>query len=179
MNFFPYEAVEIPRNSKGLVAADSASLKEFWAQVDQQVVEGLSAAIGCYIFSIRTSRGSLPWYVGRAEKQQFRKECFTSHKLNHYNNAIAGRKGTPLLTLVAKVTPGDYFAKPSGSGHRDIQLLENMLIASCIQRNNQLANVKDTKLLREMSVPGLINNSQGKDAESVRSFRTLLGVRSA
>ena len=179
MNFFPYDPVKIPRNSKGLVAADSVTLKRFWEEVDAQIEEGLSSAVGCYIFSIRAGKGSLPWYVGRAEKQQFRKECFTSHKLNHYNNAIAGRKGTPLLTLVAKLTPGEYFVKPSGSGHRDIQFLESMLITACVQRNGELFNVKDTKLLREMSVPGLINNSQGKDPGSVRKFRSLLGVRSA
>lgn len=179
MNFFPYEPVEIPRNSNRLIAADAASMKDFWAEAERHLEEGVSAAVGCYIFSIRAGKGSLPWYVGCAEKQSFRKECFTSHKLNHFNNAVASRQGRPMLTLVAKLTPRERFAKPSGNGHRDIQLLENMLIATCVQRNSELFNVRDTKLLREMSVPGLINNSLGKDPERVRQFRKLLGTSKA
>lgn len=176
MNFFPYEPIEVPRAENGLVAGDSGTLREFWEDADSRIAADISRAVGCYIFSIRAGRGSLPWYVGCAEKQQFRNECFTNHKLNHYNNAIAGRKGTPLLTLVPKLTPRDQFAKPSSNGHRDVQLLENLLISACIQRNSDIFNIKDTKLLREMSVPGLINNSRGKDPASVNEFRKLLGA---
>ena len=99
MNFVPHSAIEIPRQINGLIAADKESLSSFWSLVESEHEEGISGSIGCYIFSIRAGKGILPWYVGLAEKQSFRKECFTSHKLNHYNNAIAKRKGTPLLTL--------------------------------------------------------------------------------
>ena len=175
MNFFPHVAVEIPRQENGLIAGDKSSLADFWHTFDTEE-DDLSSGIGCYIFSIRAGKGSLPWYVGIAEKQTFRKECFAPHKLNHFNNAIASRKGTPILTLIAKYTPKHKIVFPNGNEHRDIQFLESMLISTCLRRNPDLYNVRDTKLLREMIVPGLVNTPQGKSFTSVTEFRELIGV---
>lgn len=176
MNFFPHTPFEVPRQSNGLIAGDKDSLTEMWSRVDTELEDGLSGSIGCYIFSIRAGKGILPWYVGLAEKQTFRKECFTSHKLVHYNNVIANRKGTPLLTLIAKYTPTGKSISPTGGEHRDIQFLETMLISSCLGRNADLYNVRDTKLLREMVVPGLLNTPPGKGHTSVTDFRALIGA---
>lgn len=176
MNFFPHSSIEIKRQSNGLIAADKESLATFWSRVETELGDGLSGAIGCYIFSIRAGKGCLPWYVGLAEKQSFRKECFTSHKLVHYNNAIAKRKGTPLLTLIVKYTPSGKIINPTGNVHCDVQYLETMLIANCLGRNADLYNVRDTKLLREMVVPGLLDNPQGKASASVSDFMSLIGA---
>ena len=176
MNFFPYCPIAIPRQSNGLIAADKTSIDAFWSKADEELSEGLSASIGCYIFSIRAGKGALPWYVGLAEKQSFRRECFTSHKLVHYNNAIAKRKGTPLLTLIVKRTPRGRLISPTGNEHRDIQFLEAMLISSCLGRNADLYNKRDTKLLREMVVPGMLNTPKGKEPTSVSAFRSLVGA---
>jgi hypothetical protein len=176
MKFFPYSPISMPKGTNGLIAGDKYSISEFWSRVDEDLDEGLSNAVGCYIFSIRAGKGIKPWYVGLAAKQPFRKECFTSHKLNHYNQAIASRKGTPVLTLIPKCTKGARYAKASGSGHLDIQFLETMLIGACIRRNADLLNIRDTKLLREMSVPGLLNNSKGRGHSSVTEFKDLLGL---
>ena len=176
MNFLPHTPIEIPRQHSGLIAADKQSMTEFWSRVEAELEEGLSGAIGCYIFSIRAGKGALPWYVGLAERQSFRKECFTSHKLVHYNNAIASRKGTPLLTLISKYTPKGKTVNPTGNQHRDIQFLEAMLVSSCLGRNGDLYNVRDTKMLREMVVPGLLNTPAGKTPSSVSQFRTLIGA---
>ncbi|RYY84788.1 MAG: hypothetical protein EOO15_18560 [Chitinophagaceae bacterium] len=176
MIFYPHVAVEVPRQSNGLIAADKASLAGFWAEIDEGIAEGLSGAIGCYIFSIRAGKGSRPWYVGLAEKQSFKKECFTPHKINHYNNAIASRKGTPMLTLLAKYTRNDKLVSPTGSSHRDIQNVETMLIANCLRKNPDLLNMRDTKLLREMIVRGMLNDVKGKPTASIMSFKTLIGA---
>ena len=175
MNFFPHCSVEIKRQANGLISADKQSLAAFWSHVDTEIHDGLSGAIGCYIMSIRAGKGVLPWYVGLAEKQSFRKECFTSHKLVHYNNAIAKRKGTPLLTLIAKHTPKGKLVNPTGNDHRDVQFLETMLISSCLWRNPDLYNARDTKMLLEMVVPGLLNTPKGKAVTSVSDFRALIG----
>ena len=176
MHFYPHSSIEITKQKNGLIADDKVSLTDFWNNVDNGYEDGLSGAIGCYIFSIRAGKGVLPWYVGLAEKQSFRKECFTSHKLKHYNNAIASRKGTPLLTLVAKYTPKKKLVGPTGNEHRDIQFLEAMLIANCLSRNEALFNARATKLLREMVVPGMLNTPRGKTSTSVETFRTLIGA---
>jgi hypothetical protein len=176
MNFFPHTSIEIPRQIHGHVAADKESMSLFWMSVDAQLEEGLSGAIGCYIFSLRAGRGILPWYVGLAEKQSFRKECFTSHKLVHYNNVLANQRGTPMITFISKYTPGGKLLNPTGNQHRDIRFLERMLISNCLQRNIYVSNARDTKLLREMVVPGLLNTPMGMPYSSVSAFKNLIGV---
>ena len=148
----------------------------FWATVDSPTEDGVSGSIGCYIFSVRAGRGILPWYVGLAEKQSFRKECFTSHKLVHYNNVLASQKGTPMMTFISKYTPGGKLLNPTGNEHRDIKFLERMLISNCLQRNPCVSNARDTKLLRDMVVPGLLNSPTGMPPSSVSAFKTLIGV---
>ena len=175
MQFFPFSPLRIKKTKNGLVAADKDSIGDFWDRVATELEHDLADAVGCYIFSIRAGKGVKPWYVGLAARQSFRKECFTAHKLNHYNTAIAGRKGTPMLTLIPKYTRAGRYAKPRQSGHRDIQFLETMLIGTCVRRNSCLLNVRDTKLLREMVVPGLLNNPKGRDYDSVTKFKGLLG----
>lgn len=175
MEYFPYNPLPIPKLGNGLVDATNQTLSDFWCEVDDQFHYPLSEAVGCYVFSIRAGRGVKPWYVGLAEKQTFKRECFTPHKLNHYNNAIAGRKGTPLLTLIPRFTPTGRLSKPSRNGYRDMQFLENMLIGTCVRRNPELANVRDTKMLREMIVHGFLNNPMGRNFQSVSEFKDLIG----
>ena len=174
MNFFPYIPLEIPKNPNGLIANDKESLKRYWQQVED-MEEGLSSAIGIYIFGIRAGRGVVPWYVGKASAQGFYKECFQHHKLTHYNNCIAARKGTPVLTLIAKFTQRGYFAAANRNGHKDIMALEAMLIGTCLQRNKKLMNARDTKLFKEMVVPGFLNSPKGRDGQNVKSFKALIG----
>ena len=176
MNFFPHTPIEIPRKSSGHVAADKESLAMFWMNVEAQIEDGLPGAIGCYIFSERAGRGMLPWYVGLAEKQSFKKECFTSHKLVHYNDVLAERNGTPFMTFISKYTPGGKILNPTGNTHRDIKFLERLLISNCLRRNPFVSNARDTKLLREMVVPGLMNTPQGKAYASITDFRALIGA---
>ncbi|KVX04425.1 hypothetical protein ASL22_07145 [Alcaligenes faecalis] len=176
MNFNPYPAIEIPKQKNGLIAADRLSLQNFWKTVDSVFDEAVSSGVGCYIFSIRAGKGALPWYVGLAEKQSFKKECFTAHKINHYNNAISARKGTALLTVVPRYTPKNKISTPNPSGYKDIQQLEKMLIGNCLTRNKDLLNLRDTKLLREMIVPGLINTPPGKPPKEIQAFKALLGL---
>jgi len=66
MNFFPHSPIEIPRQSNGLIAADKDSLTTFWSRVEKELEDGLSGAIGCYIFSIRAGKGALPKGTGSA-----------------------------------------------------------------------------------------------------------------
>ncbi|MEI6320070.1 MAG: hypothetical protein WCS09_16250 [Pseudomonadota bacterium] len=176
MNFYPYLAIDIPKKANGLIAADKTTLASFWKAAETSLEPGVPEAIGCYIFSIKAGPGELPWYVGMAGKQSFRKECFTPHKIQHYNNAIAARRGSPRLTLLAKYTPGLKFVKPTSARQRDVEELETLLIANALSRNPDLLNVRDTKLLREMVVPGLLNTPPGQPNAAVKRFKSLLGL---
>ena len=173
MNYKPYEPIEFPR-MRGRINRDKLSIKEFWESFEN-IKDGISNSVGCYIFSLRAGKGMLPWYVGMAEKQYFKNECLTAHKILLFNDCLGKRKGTPFLTLIPKYTKTGRYAKKSKNGHRDIQFLETLLIASCLKRNPKLLNVKATKMLREIKVPGFINSGKGRQDENIKNFKNLIG----
>jgi len=51
-----------------------------------------------------------------------------------------------------------------------------MLIGTCVRRNSELLNFRDTKLLREMTVHGFLNNPKGLNYQSVSDFKDLIGA---
>ena len=170
--FYPYGPFPMPKSATKR-RIDKDSQKDFWFKRDTKY-NGLSYAVGCYIFSIRRSGGRpVPWYVGKTEKY-YRSECFDSHKLEHFNNALDENSGTPLLTLIAKRTPGGNFANPSVNEHLDIQFLEKHLIALAIRCNPELKNKKDTRFLREIVVPGILNTPPVRQSGSVSELKKLL-----
>ena len=97
MIFHPYGPFEIPKSNRRIY---KDSLRDFWDQVvlDSED-EDLPYAVECYIFSIRTGGGTLPWYVGKAAKQPFRSECFSTHKLVHFGEAYSVSELKKLLQL--------------------------------------------------------------------------------
>ena len=175
MKYYPYGPIEIPIINRRFDRHNKEAINAFWDKFDEES-NGLSSAVGCYIFSIRASKGIRPWYVGLAEKQSFRKECFAVHKLLNYNECLSSRKGTPVLTLIPKHTKTDRFAKEGKNGHKDIQFLEALLISSCLRRNPELLNIKSTKLLKEMVVPGLLNSPKGRIETTIKEFKKLIGT---
>lgn len=171
MNYFIYGEFPITRNG-ALVSRAKADKRDFWEKVEA-AEKGLSGACGCYIFMIRNRA----WYIGMAERQTFRQECFTPHKINQYNEALGEVGGKPSMLLLPKLTPGGRFANPKKQGHADIQMLESLLIGSALKRNHNLRNVRDTKLLREMNVPGFLNTRQGQArALIVQTFKRAVGA---
>jgi hypothetical protein len=171
MQFEIYGEFSIARNGS-LISRTKEEKNKFWARVDD-AESGLSEACGCYVFVIR----GRAWYVGMAEKQSFKQECFALHKLAQYNEALGKVNGNPSLILLPKLTPSGRFANPSKRGHSDIRMLETMLIGSALGRNPQLQNVKGTKLLKEMNVPGFLNPRPGQArASTVQTFKRAIGA---
>jgi hypothetical protein len=169
--FVPYGPYLITRKSKTLISRDKADVSEFWKSVEADR-RGLSEACGCYVFVIR----GRAWYVGRAERQSFKHECFSLHKILQYNDALHSVAGPPSLILLAKTTPGRRFAKPARH-HGDVCFLESLLIGSALRRNQRLQNIKGTRLLREMRVPGVLNTGQGQGRSAiVQQLRKALGA---
>lgn len=165
---------EMPRNGY-LISTDRRVQAEFWEEVDKYD-EGLSKAIGCYIFSIRAGKGIIPWYVGMAARQSFRKECFAPHKINKYNDSLNGRKGTPVLTFIPRLTPSYKFCPINKNGLSDIEYVEKLIIGYAIKRNTGLVNIKDTKILKELRLPGVLNSERGRDSAEVKSLKQILGL---
>lgn len=172
MNFDIYGGFQVPRD-EGIVTLDPKWRSDFWGDVEEEH-PGLSDACGCYILAINNK----PWYVGLAEKQSFKAECFTSHKICHYNEALNQfARGIPYLYVIPKLTPTKKFAGPSTNGHIDVEALENILIGLALSRNPEVRNIKGTKMLREMNVPGILNKKKGQARKNaVQEIKALFGL---
>jgi hypothetical protein len=161
---------DLPRDRK-FITTSAKDKRTFWRDVDDRV-PGLSEACACYVFTIRNRA----WYVGLTIRR-FQQEVFQPHKVILYNSALQEINGKPQLLLLAKITPQGRFAKPGNENrHRDITILENLLIGVGIKRNADLRNIRGTKLLREMYVPGLLNDTRGNPRQSVQVFKKAMGL---
>ncbi len=166
---------EIPRTAS-LRRVDKNSLNDFWNELEDRRAknEGLASASGCYVFGIRAGKGAKPWYVGQATKT-FKQECFTKHKLYHYNEVLTERKGTPILFLLARMTPTGRFKGKLGSKEAD--WVEKRLIHQCLDANDDLLNVRDTAFSQEVIIPGLLNSPKARRSTEVQELRSLLTLK--
>lgn len=173
MKFMTYGGFEIAKDDCRHVSFDES----FWEQVATED-EGLPYACGCYVFAIKHGKNTLPWYVGKAERIPFKKECVQPTKLNYYNQVLPRHTGTPLLFLIPRLTGSEKkFSKPTRTNYRDVDFLETLLIGYALKRNPELMNVKKTALLRDMKVPGIVNNPQARPSKAVVELRNALGLQ--
>lgn len=176
MRYENYGPFEMPVDKRGdFHVGDSEAAKLFFRAVDAEV-PGLSKACGCYVFAMRSARGTTPWYVGKAEKTVFGTECFNASNRLTYFNHTRERKGTPLLFLIARMTPKGRFAKPYTNGTADVDFVETFLIGAALTRNPDLLNVKKTRLYRDLIVPGFINAIEPPFSPSTEALRNTLGL---
>lgn len=162
----------LPRGSRGLFTRDATERAEFWDEVDDYDPD-LPEACGCYVISVR----NVAWYVGLAERQSFRSECFSPHKIVKIDEAITEGSGNAMLHLLAKLTPQGRYARPGANGHRDAAFLEKLLIGIGLERNEDLLNKSDTAILRDLIVPGFFNSPPG-GARTVgaRNLTRVMGI---
>jgi hypothetical protein len=178
MEFKIYGPFSMPRTHRGLITTGAKLKRGFWQEVDEAVDE-LSEACGCYVFAISPpGGGAKPWYVGMTGRQGFQRECFQSHKINLYNNALAEyERGIPQLYLIAKLTTSKKtFAKPRSNGHGDVEKLEEVLIGIAYARNQNLLNIRGTAFLRDVVIPGVMNTPPGNPGVAAGELKRLLGL---
>ena len=91
---------------------DKEDIKDFWEKRVGADNHKLPDACGVYLFGMRglgkkgTAGMTLPWYVGKAEKQRFKTECFNFKNLYYFNSVLINEyrgKGSPFLYLLARV----------------------------------------------------------------------------
>ena len=132
MRFDVYGPYEIPRAQRGGISWTTQENNEFWDNIDEDLTSGpLSAACGCYVFAIKSGSRPLPWYIGKAERSSFKKECLNPRNINLYNQELLNRKrGKPYLYLLPQVTEKGKFSKPArkGAERPAISALESILI---------------------------------------------------
>ena len=162
-----YGPLRIPRTGDRKRIA-TKRLNEFWdCDADEVAV-----ARGCYIFGIRSAAGTKPWYVGKT-RRTFRQECFTDRNQLRFNEVLAERKGTPVLFLLARMTPTGRFGTPTP---QEADWVEQMLIHHCLYANGELLNVHGARLATEVVIPGLHNSPPGRPSEEARALKLLLSL---
>jgi hypothetical protein len=169
-----YGPFEIPRTNSNV---SLSHVVQFFTQLER-IEPGLKNARGCYVFAMRAGKGIRPWYVGKATGNSgFEQEALHSDKLAKYNTVIARyRKGTPVLFFLARRTGNDTRFSAS-TYESDAKWLERYLLGFAWEANPNLVNNRDTGMLREGSVPGLLNSSKrgltDTDRQLKRAFNLL------
>lgn len=157
----PYKVPTHPGAASKLVSEDISS---FWAEAKDS-----RNKLGCYVFGIRAGKGLTPLYVGKTTKS-FEQECFTDHKINHYNYALSEYdKGTPVIFFV------EYPIKRGKPSSSEISDLEDFLIQVGRRVNPDLRNIKGARK-PTWGIKGVIRGGKGKSNIAEKNFCTLFNL---
>lgn len=138
-------------------------LNGFWSEL-----RDVANKVGCYVFARKYGTGYQPVYVGKTLRT-FKSECFHSHKLVKYNDAIARNPGKPVIFFV--YTNG----KPSKAKSTQIEEMETFLIGVGRSKNPELANITKCRP-PEWSIEGVVRGRQGRTAKAPREFKKMIGI---
>jgi len=119
----------------------------------------------------------MPWYVGKTARQTFR-DRFSRPDHRRRLRDLSREYGELQIFLLAAQTPGGSFMSPrvNEAREREIDYLETMLIGIALRRNGNIRNIAITAMLRNMSVPGVINSRPGQPTRAVRDLKNVLGI---
>ncbi len=173
-----FGAFEVPRKRRkgGSLTLDFSknALALFWDVVEETRPE-LREGAGCYLFAVRAGKGITPWYVGQS-KGAFEKECFALHKQRIYRDVMDDRaKGTPILFLVARMTPRGKLSKRVRPSEADF--VERKLIHDAANANSKLKNIHHATLVKTVRIPGVLNSPKGRRTDAVNNLMTALGTQ--
>lgn len=136
----------------------------FWKEVEsQEKYEGLSSAIGCYVFCLKYGTKLKPWYVGQTINENgFKREVFEPHKVDHYNELMEHKPThTPCLMFFPLMTHETWnFSQNRTQGSEQIDWLETTLIGMAYAANPDLRNSSKTKYFRNIYVNGLMGDHE-------------------
>jgi hypothetical protein len=175
INYETYGPFTLERNG-GQVPI--TALTKFWQERKEDAEDGLDNAVGVYIFCVQAQKGAAikPWYVGRTDKQSFKKRFSQQHL--HFRQVLEKAKNGKLqIYLLALRAPGGKkFRRPTKTKINANDWLESMLITTCIDRNKRLINASKVKRYKTIAVPGYLNNKVGKLSSSASSLKKTLKV---
>ncbi len=160
----PYVIPSIKKNSGARFI--SKPNKSFWIDLN---ADELKKKHGCYVFGIRSAKGIVPYYVGKATKT-FEKETFTSDKLQKYNDALTDfKKGNPVLFFIVQ-PKGKWSAK-------EVSDIEKFLVPIAYLKNPE---IKNTYLVakKTWSIKNIVSSdkSHKKPNDSERKFKSMMGI---
>lgn len=153
--------------------------RDFW-YVIEKAHEGLSAANGLYVFSLRFGSKFTPWYVGKTcSEKGFSGEVFQGHKLDHYLAASNNKRGRPFLHLIARVEENrGNFSRWSAKTERQVEIVETYLIGMALAANPDLRNNKKTRFFRDLDIEGVIGPAyDGRPRDAAQTLKNVFGLQ--
>ena len=187
MQFQIFGPFDIPLDEGHANWLDSADIRNFWNQVVNLDQPELSNACGVYIFGMRgadslpkrLASSPLPWYVGKAEKQSFAKECFTGRNRNIFNKIISQTykgRGTPFLFLLARIEKDNKtFSVPTTETYPGVAFVEKMMIQMSMAVNTNIENTSFTADAKKTIIRGILN-SKGKVTNQAQNFKSIFRI---
>jgi hypothetical protein len=140
------------------------NIDKFWNDTSTQ-----RKMIGCYVFVMRSAKGYMPCYVGKATKS-FEQECFASHKLVKYHEALVSwRKGTPVMFFISQTR------RRGPVNEKEIKQVEAYLTQVALAKNAELLNIQNTKQ-EQWSIQGIARGKQGKASKETRELKRALNL---
>ena len=179
LTFGPYD-LETRQGRKGITLdLRNDALGRFWDRVEKEAQRDLRRALGVYVFAGSVRYNFVPWYVGQS-KAGFEGEVFNASNKDKYQTAYSHDMvaDQAVIFLIAKVTP------KTGNLAKSLRLaeanfVEQTIIRAALSANPKLVNNKNTRLLREMEIRGVINSTIDINDldEASKRLRKLLGIR--
>ncbi|WP_026353068.1 hypothetical protein [Solimonas variicoloris] len=170
--FAVFGPFELPLAADGGFDATPAARRRVLADIAGRE-DGLAAACGCFVFSLRGRAAALPWYVGRADGGSFAEVCLSDACLRIYAQAQACMPCLDAhLHLLGRLDCGGLPASGTGA---EIACVEQALIRLARARNPALLNADGeaplpapaATLLRPLYAPRTID---------ARALRAVLGL---
>ena len=149
----------------------SLSFKEAISRLFSTAPDGLSKAVGAYVWTIEQGGKRVPWNIGLTSKQGFQKRF--EQKAASFVPLLAEREfGIAEVYLVALRNKKNGFRKPTKSdqGIPANDWLETMLISSAIRVNPKLKNTSKSKYMRNAIIAGYLNDEVSKRTSDAHSF---------
>ena len=168
---------------------DQPEIKKFWDEVGKQN-EKLEKACGVYMFCVegkQKGKGkitNLPWYVGKAEKQTFKQECFNYKNQLSYNKVISQlyKEVTSInFYFIARHDENGEFSDPArkddGTVYEGVRFAERLFMQKSLAANHHLLNIKDLTNARRTHIRNILNwPVKGRDDCSVIELKRSLGI---
>jgi hypothetical protein len=151
------------------------ALRQFWTDRDRDgSPEGLSNAVGVYVWTFKEGAARIPWNVGITSKQGF-KGRFPQKEATFLRLLVDRPNAKIEVYLLARRTRAGAFSKTRQKKLND--WLETMLIGSAISINHELRNSAKSKYLRTTIVDGYLNDGEER-GQAARSFSAVFKAQS-
>ena len=106
----------------------------------------------------------------------FVQEVFSDKNKGHYRDVYSDLgAATPVIFLIARLTSGGDLSKRSLPS-KEVDFIEQKLIGLSLAKNPDLINVANTRVHKELVIPGVHNHS-GSLSPAARDLRTALGIK--